>query len=80
MDVIEAGLRYANGKAIVNSVNGEDQVLEKILPLVKKYGAAVVGLTLDERGIPDNALERFKIAEKILNKALEYGIKKEDFT
>lgn len=78
MDVIEAGLRYANGKAIVNSVNGEDQVLEKILPLVKKYGAAVVGLTLDERGIPDNALERFKIAEKILNKALEYGIKKED--
>lgn len=78
MDVIEAGLRYANGKAIVNSVNGEDQVLERILPLVKKYGAAVVGLTLDERGIPDNALERFKIAEKILNKALEYGIKKED--
>ncbi|MPM19461.1 Methionine synthase [bioreactor metagenome] len=78
MDVIEAGLRYANGKAIVNSVNGEDQMLEKILPLVKKYGAAVVGLTLDERGIPDNALERFKIAEKILNKALEYGIKKED--
>lgn len=78
MDVIEAGLRYANGKAIVNSVNGEDQVLERILPLVKKYGAAVVGLTLDERGIPDNALERFKIAEKIMNKALEYGIKKED--
>lgn len=77
-DVIEAGLRYANGKAIVNSVNGEDQVLDRILPLVKKYGASVVGLTLDERGIPDNALDRFKIAEKILNKALEYGIKKED--
>jgi 5-methyltetrahydrofolate--homocysteine methyltransferase len=77
-DVIEAGLRYANGKAIVNSVNGEDEVLERILPLVKKYGAAVVGLTLDERGIPDNAFERFKIAEKILNKAMEYGIKKED--
>ncbi len=77
-DVIEAGLRYVNGKAIVNSVNGEDEVLERILPLVKKYGAAVVGLTLDERGIPDNALERFKIAEKILNKAMEYGIKKED--
>jgi 5-methyltetrahydrofolate--homocysteine methyltransferase len=77
-DVIEAGLRYANGKAIVNSVNGEDEVLERILPLVKKYGAAVVGLTLDERGIPDNALDRFKIAEKILNKAIEFGIKKED--
>lgn len=77
-DVIEAGLRYANGKAIVNSVNGEDEVLERILPLVKKYGAAVVGLTLDERGIPDNAFDRFKIAEKILNEAIEYGIKKED--
>lgn len=77
-DVIEAGLRYSNGKAIVNSVNGEDEVLERILPLVKKYGAAVVGLTLDERGIPDNAEDRFKIAEKILNKAIEYGIKKED--
>jgi 5-methyltetrahydrofolate--homocysteine methyltransferase len=77
-DVIEAGLRYTNGKAIVNSVNGEDEVLERILPLVKKYGAAVVGLTLDERGIPNNALDRFKIAEKILNKAMEFGIKKED--
>ncbi len=75
---IEAGLRYINGKAIVNSVNGEEKVLDKILPLVKKYGAAVVGLTLDERGIPDTAHERYLIAEKILNKALSYGIKKED--
>lgn len=75
---IEAGLRYINGKAIVNSVNGEEKVLDKILPLVKKYGAAVVGLTLDERGIPDTAYERYLIAEKILNKALSYGIKKED--
>ncbi|MDF2677202.1 MAG: homocysteine S-methyltransferase [Bacillota bacterium] len=75
---IEAGLRYVNGKAIVNSVNGEEKVLDKILPLVKKYGAAVVGLTLDERGIPDTAYERYLIAEKILNKALSYGIKKED--
>ncbi|MEL7647771.1 MAG: homocysteine S-methyltransferase family protein [Sedimentibacter sp.] len=77
-DVIETGLRYCNGKAIVNSVNGEDKVLDNILPLVKKYGAAVVGLTLDEGGIPDNASDRFRIAEKILNKALGYGIKKED--
>ncbi|ATD55633.1 homocysteine S-methyltransferase family protein [Clostridium chauvoei] len=75
---IENGLRYYNGKAIVNSVNGEDKVLDKVLPLVKKYGAAVVGLTLDEKGIPMKAEERVKIAEKILNRALEYGIKKED--
>lgn len=77
-EVIEAGLRYYNGKAIVNSVNGEDKVLEKILPIVKKYGAAVVGLTLDERGIPDNADDRYKIAEKIVKTAQECGIKKED--
>lgn len=76
--VIEAGLRYCNGKAIVNSINGEDRVLEKILPLVKKYGASVVGLTLDDSGIPNNAQDRYKIAEKIVNKAISYGIKKED--
>ncbi|MGL5380947.1 homocysteine S-methyltransferase family protein [Clostridium sp.] len=75
---IEMGLRYYNGKPIVNSVNGEDRILDKILPLVKKYGAAVVGLTLDENGIPLKAEDRFKVAEKILNKALSYGIKKED--
>ncbi|EHI98914.1 Methionine synthase [Clostridium sp. DL-VIII] len=75
---IETGLRYYNGKPILNSVNGEDAVLDKILPLVKKYGASVVGLTLDERGIPAKAEERFEIAKKIINKAAEYGIKKED--
>ncbi len=75
---IETGLRYYNGKPILNSVNGEDTVLDKILPLVKKYGASVVGLTLDERGIPVKAEERFEIAKKIINKAVEYGIKKED--
>lgn len=75
---IESGLRAYNGKAIVNSVNGEDEVLEKILPLVKKYGASVVGLTLDKRGIPNTAEERFKIAQKIVNKAGEYGIDKKD--
>jgi len=77
-DVIEAGLRVYNGKAIVNSVNGEEEVLDSILPLVKKYGAAVVGLTLDKNGIPPKAQERVAIAEKILNKALSYGIEKSD--
>lgn len=75
---IETGLRYYNGKPILNSVNGEDAVLDKILPLVKKYGASVVGLTLDERGIPAKAEERFEIAKKIVSKAIEHGIKKED--
>ena len=75
---IETGLRYYNGKPILNSVNGEEKVLDKILPLVKKYGASVVGLTLDDNGIPPKAEERFEIAEKIVNRAAEYGIKKED--
>ena len=77
-EVLEAGLRIYNGKPIVNSVNGEDESLEKILPLVKKYGASVVGLTLDKKGIPKTADGRFAIAEKILNRALAYGIPKED--
>jgi 5-methyltetrahydrofolate--homocysteine methyltransferase len=76
--VIERGLRVYNGKAIVNSVNGEDESLNNILPVVKKYGASVVGLTLDKRGIPSMALERFKIAEKIVKRAEEYKIDKED--
>ncbi len=75
---IEAALRVYNGKAIVNSVNGEEKVMDAILPIVKKYGAAVVGLTLDENGIPATAEGRFAIAERILAKALEYGIPKED--
>ncbi|ACA56589.1 homocysteine methyltransferase [Clostridium botulinum] len=76
--VIEKALRVYNGKAIVNSVNGEEEVLDSVLPLIKKYGAAVVGLTLDDKGIPKKAEERLKIAEKIVNKALEYGIRRED--
>ncbi len=75
---IEAALRVYNGKAIVNSVNGEEKSLEEILPIVKKYGAAVIGLTLDEDGIPKTAEKRVEIAEKILSRALSYGIKKED--
>lgn len=78
LEVMEAALRYYNGKPIVNSVNGEEKSLSTVLPLVKKYGAAVVGLTLDENGIPKTADERFAIAERILNRALEYGIRRED--
>ncbi len=77
-EVLEAGLRVYNGKPVVNSVNGEDESLDSILPLVKKYGAAVVGLTLDKNGIPKTAEGRFAIAEKILDRAIEYGIPKED--
>lgn len=77
-EVIEAALRVYNGKPIVNSVNGEDKVLDTILPVVAKYGAAVIGLTLDENGIPEDAEGRVRIAEKIMNHAMEYGIAKED--
>lgn len=76
--VLEAALRIYNGKPIVNSVNGEEEALHNVLPLVKKYGAAVVGLTLDKDGIPPKASERFAIAEKILKTARFYGIAKED--
>ena len=77
-EVLEAALRVYNGKPIVNSVNGEEAVMDRILPLIARYGASVVGLTLDENGIPKTAEGRFRIAEKIMNKALSYGIKKEN--
>lgn len=77
-EVIEAAARIYNGKPIINSVNGKNQVMDEVFPIAKKYGACVVGLTLDESGIPSKAEDRFKIAEKIVNKAKEYGIKKED--
>ena len=73
-DALEAGLRVYNGKAAVNSVNGEREVLERVLPIVKKYGASVVGLTLDKGGIPQTAEGRVAIARRILDAALEYGI------
>lgn len=76
--VLEAALRVYSGKPIVNSVNGEDESLENVLPLVKKYGACVVGLTLDKNGIPKKAEERFAIAEKIRNRAVEIGIPQKD--
>ena len=78
IEALEQGLRYYNGKTIANSVNGKEESLNAILPIVKKYGACIVGLTLDEKGIPSTAEDRFKIAEKIVNRALSYGIKRED--
>ncbi len=77
-EVLEKALRVYCGKAIVNSVNGDEEVLDAILPLVKKYGAAVVGLTLDKNGIPKTTLDRLDIARRILNRALNYGIRRED--
>jgi len=75
---LEAGLRVYNGKAAVNSVNGERAVLDRILPIVKRYGASVVGLCLDEKGIPQTAEGRMAIARRILDAALSYGIPAED--
>ncbi|MGC2873033.1 homocysteine S-methyltransferase family protein [Ihubacter sp. mB4P-1] len=77
-EVIEAALRVYSGKAIVNSVNGEEKSLSAILPIVKKYGAAVVGLTLDEDGIPKTVEKRVEIAERILERALALGIPRRD--
>lgn len=77
-EVLESALRIYCGKPIVNSVNAEEESLNTILPLVKKYGASVVGLTLDKNGIPKSGDKRFELAQKILNRALEYGIKKEN--
>ena len=76
--VLENALRVYTGKAIINSVNGEEKSLNYILPLAKKYGTAVVGLTLDEKGIPETVEGRVEIAEKIINRALKIGIPKED--
>ena len=77
-DALERGLRVYNGKPIVNSVNGEPEVLAKILPLCKKYGAAVVGLAIDKRGILSSAADRVEIAKRIAKAALDAGIPQED--
>ena len=77
-EVLEKALRIYTGKAIINSVNGEEKSLNSVLPLAKKYGAAIVGLTLDEDGIPETVEKRVEIAEKIINRATEIGIPKED--
>lgn len=75
---IEAGLRACTGRAIVNSVNAEPENLRRILPLVRKYGAAVVGLTMDKGGIPQSTGERLELARRIVQTALSYGIPKRD--
>ncbi len=75
---LEAGLKAFAGKALVNSVTGEEDRLEAVLPLVKRYGASVIALTLDDAGIPMTAGERLAVAEKILGRALALGIPKEN--
>ena len=76
--VLEQGLRAYQGKALINSVNGERESLDAILPLAKRYGAAVVGLTLDEAGIPATAEGRFVIAKRIIDTCAQYGIPQQD--
>lgn len=77
-EVIEKAVRSYNGKPIINSVNGKEKTMEAIFPIVKKYGACVIGLTLDEKGIPATAEERVAIADRIISKAQTYGIPKEN--
>jgi 5-methyltetrahydrofolate--homocysteine methyltransferase len=77
-DAIEAALEEIEGKALINSVTAEDEKLDRILPLAKRFGAAVLGLTLDEKGIPETAEDRVKLARKIVNRALDLGIRHED--
>ena len=77
-EVLEAALRRYNGKALVNSVNGKEEVMAAVFPIVKKYGGVVVALTLDETGIPETSEGRIKIAQKIIATAEKYGIAKKD--
>ena len=76
--VLAAGLAAAPGKPLVNSVSGEEKRLESVLPLVKERGAAVIGLTMDDNGIPKTAEERVAVAEKIITRAAKLGIPAED--
>ncbi len=74
IEALEAGLAVYQGKPLVNSVTGEDEVLERVLPLVAKYGAAVVAISNDETGISEDPNERFKVAKKIVERAADFGI------
>lgn len=76
--VLEAALKAAPGKVLVNSTNGEEKTLGAVLPIVKEYGAAVIGLTLDDNGIPNDPAVRLKIAAKIIERAAQLGIPLED--
>ncbi|MEK7377233.1 MAG: cobalamin-dependent protein, partial [Candidatus Margulisiibacteriota bacterium] len=75
---LEEGLKNYAGKALINSVNAKEESLNAVLPLAKKYGAAIIGLTLDKSGIKSGAKERFEIAKKIVDRAVKEGISKED--
>ena len=76
--VLEDAMRYYNGKPLVNSVNGEDESMDAVFPLVKKYGGAVIALAMDKKGIPETAEGRVAVAKKIIDRAKEYGIDKKD--
>lgn len=78
VEALEAGLAVYQGKALVNSVTGEDEQMERVLPLVAKYGAAVVAISNDETGISEDPDVRYEVARKIVNRAADYGIPKED--
>ena len=78
VEALEAGLAVYQGKALVNSVTGEEDRLEVVLPLVKKYGAAVVAISNDETGISEDANVRFDVAKKIVERAEDYGVPRED--
>jgi len=75
---IEAALKVIRGKALINSVNGEERSLQAILPMAREHGAALIGLVMDDNGITHDPEKRFQIAEKILNRAIQAGIAQED--
>ena len=77
-EALKAGLEVYQGKALVNSVTGEDESLDMVLPLVAKHSAAVVAISNDETGISEDPNERFKVAKKIVERAADYGIPRED--
>lgn len=77
-DALKAALKIYKGKPLINSVSGEERSLAKVLPIIKEYGAAVVGLTQDDNGIPKDAKTRIEIAEKIVNRAAQMGIPSSD--
>lgn len=78
VEALASGLEAYQGKALVNSVTGEEDRLESVLPLVKKYNAAVIGISNDETGISDDPEVRFAVAKKIMERALDHGIPKDD--
>ena len=78
MEAMEQALRIYNGKPMINSVNGKQEIMKQVFPLAKKYGGVVVGLALDEDGIPDTVEGRLAIAEKIYKTGESYGIARKD--